>query len=148
MFVFYFGIVADITPPVALASFAAAGIAKASPLKTGAESTRLSIAAFIIPYMFIFSPQMLLIDTNVWEAIGILITSLVGMIGVSVGLIGYWMRPMKVWERITAGAAGLLLIDPGWVTDLIGFGLLAVLFGLQYKAMGIGRLRARNGQRL
>jgi TRAP transporter 4TM/12TM fusion protein len=143
MFVFYFGIVADITPPVALASFAAAGIAKASPLKTGAESTRLSIAAFIIPYMFIFSPQMLLIDTNIWEAIGILITSLVGMIGVSVGLIGYWMRSMKVWERIAAGAAGLLLIDPGWVTDLIGFGLMAVLFGLQSKAAGIGRLRTR-----
>lgn len=132
MFVFYFGIVADITPPVALASFAASGIADSKPMKTGVESTRVAIAAFIIPFIFVYQPQMLLIDTTWYEAVFVTITALVGMIGVGAGMIGYWIRPLNWIERIIAIAAGLMLIIPGLITDIVGFGTLGVMLALQY----------------
>jgi TRAP transporter 4TM/12TM fusion protein len=131
MFVFYFGIIADVTPPVALASFAASGIAGSKPLRTALESTRVSIAAFIIPFVFIYSPQLLLIDTTWVKSISITATALIGMIGVSVGLVGYWYTRMKAIERIPAIIAGLLLIDPGLVTDAIGLGILSILLTVQ-----------------
>jgi TRAP transporter 4TM/12TM fusion protein len=131
MFTFYFGIVADITPPVALAAFAAAGIAGSNPIKTGIESTRLAIAAFIIPYVFVLSPEILLIDTTVSQAAWVTLTATLGMIGVSAGLIGFWQSHMSWWERLWAVAAGLLLIDPGFITDCIGLGSLVFLFIMQ-----------------
>lgn len=131
MFVFYFGIVADITPPVALASYAASGIAASKPMKTGVESTRVAIAAFIIPFIFVYQPQLLLIDTNWMEAVGVTVTAVVGMIGVGAGMIGYWIRRLHMIERFIVIAAGLLLIIPGLVTDLIGFGTLGVMLTLQ-----------------
>jgi TRAP-type uncharacterized transport system fused permease subunit len=131
MFVFYFGIVADITPPVALAAYAGAAIAKANPIKTGVTATRLAITAFIIPYIFVFSPSMLFIDTTPLEVIRIVCTSFFGMLGLAVGLEGYMLRKVNVPERLMAIAAGLLLIEPGFLTDLIGLGLLAVVFALQ-----------------
>ncbi|MBD0383285.1 TRAP transporter permease [Paenibacillus sedimenti] len=132
MFVFYFGIVADITPPVALASFAASGIADSNPMKTGLESTRVAIAAFIIPFIFVYQPQLLLIDTTWAEAVGVTVTAVIGMIGVGAGMIGFWLRPLNAVERLIVIAAGLLLIIPGLVTDLIGMGTLGVMFSLQY----------------
>ena len=131
MFTFYFGIVADITPPVALAAFAASGIAGGSPMKTGVNSTKLAIAAFIIPYIFVLSPEILLIDSTFLEASFVVFTATIGMIGVSAGLIGYWLAPLYWWERIWCAAAGLLLIIPGWVTDTAGLGSLALIFALQ-----------------
>ncbi|MEW9674228.1 TRAP transporter permease [Ammoniphilus sp. 3BR4] len=131
MFTFYFGIVADITPPVCLAAFAAAGIAKGSPMRTGFNSTKLAIAAFIIPYIFVLSPQLLLIDTTFGDALFVIMTATVGMLGISAGLIGFWMDHMAVWERIWAVAAGLCLIVPGLITDTIGLGSLAIIFALQ-----------------
>ncbi len=130
MFTFYFGIVADITPPVALAAFAAAGIAKSKPIRTGVESTRLSIAAFMAPYIFVLSPQLLLIDTTWYEAIWIMFTSTLGMIGVGAGLIGFWMAKLNWLERILALAGGVCAVIPGLTTDLIGFALLALVFGI------------------
>ncbi|WP_134704128.1 TRAP transporter permease [Ammoniphilus sp. YIM 78166] len=131
MFTFYFGIVADITPPVCLAAFAAAGIAKSSPMRTGLNSTKLAIAAFIIPYIFVLSPELLLIDTTIGESLFVIMTATVGMLGISAGLIGYWMDHMKVWERIWAISAGLCLIVPGLWTDTYGLGSLALIFALQ-----------------
>lgn len=132
MFTFYFGVVADITPPVALAAFAASGIAGSKPIRTGVESTRISIAAFLIPYIFVLSPQLLLINTTIGQALWVITTAMIGMIGVSTGLIGYWLRPMNGVERLMATAAGLLLIIPGLLTDMIGIGTLAVILIVQF----------------
>lgn len=131
MFVFYFGIIADVTPPVALAAMAGAAIAKSDPLKTGFEATKLSIGAFIIPYMFVFNTQILMINTTFIEVVPILITSLIGMFGVSAGLEGYVFRKCNFIERILFIAAGLLSIIPEIYTDIIGIGLIAVLVILQ-----------------
>jgi TRAP transporter 4TM/12TM fusion protein len=132
MFTFYFGVVADITPPVALAAFAASGIAGSRPIRTGVESTRISIAAFLIPYIFVLSPQLLLIDTTWGQALWVITTAAIGMIGVSAGLIGFWLRPMNVLERLLATLAGLLLIIPGLLTDMMGIGTLTVILLIQY----------------
>ncbi|MDR0561166.1 MAG: TRAP transporter permease [Spirochaetaceae bacterium] len=131
MFVFYFGIVADITPPVALAAYAGSAIAKSNPIKTGVIATRLAITAFIIPYIFVYSPSMLFIDTTPLEVIRIIITSCIGMFGLAIGIEGYMLKPMKIFERLPAVASGLLLIHPGLVTDIIGFGLVAFVVVLQ-----------------
>ncbi|MDR1787855.1 MAG: TRAP transporter permease [Treponema sp.] len=131
MFVFYFGIVADITPPVALAAYAGAAIAKANPIKTGVVATRLAITAFIIPYIFVYSPSMLLIDTTAPLVIRIIITSIVGMAGLSIGMEGYMLAPVPVWQRIPAVAGGLLLIHPGLATDLAGLVCIAFVVLMQ-----------------
>lgn len=130
MFTFYFGIVADITPPVALAAFAAAGIAKSKPMRTGVESTRLAIAAFMAPYIFVVSPALLLIDTTFFGSLWVMTTSVLGMIGVGAGLIGYWMAKMNPLERILAVVGGVCAVIPGWQTDIAGIALLAVGFGI------------------
>ena len=130
-FVFYFGIVADLTPPVALAAYAGAAIARANPMKTAFTSTKLAIGAFIVPYVFALNPAMLFIDTTVPEVILICITSVAGIFGVSAALEGYFLRPMRWYERIVSAAGGLLLIYPGWVTDTIGLCLLFAVVALQ-----------------
>jgi TRAP transporter 4TM/12TM fusion protein len=131
MFVFYFGIVADITPPVALAAFAATGISKGDPIKTGVNASKLAIAAFIIPYMFVFQPQLLMIDTTILEVSWILVTSIVGMISIGAGLIGFWYRKLHWIERIITVLTGLLLIYPESNTDIIGFTVFAIMLALQ-----------------
>ena len=130
-FVFYFGIVADLTPPVALAAYAGAAIAQANPMKTALTSTKLAIAAFIVPYVFALNPAMLFVDTTAWEVIQICITSLVGIFGVSAALEGYIVAPMHWYTRLMSAVGGLLLIYPGWVTDVIGLGLVALVLVIQ-----------------
>lgn len=132
MFTFYFGILADITPPVALAAFAASGIAKSGPIKTGFSSAKLAIGAFIIPYIFVMSPELLLIDSTFGESVFSILTALAGMLGLSVAIIGYWFHPLTWWERMISAAAGLTLIVPGAVTDTLGLGGLLVLFAWQW----------------
>ncbi|WP_299093922.1 TRAP transporter permease [uncultured Metabacillus sp.] len=132
LFVFYFGIVADITPPVALAAFAAAGVSGGEPLRTGIESSKLAIAAFIIPYIFVLSPELLMIETTWLEVIWVVFTATTGMIAIGAGVIGYWMRGMHWLERILAGIAGLLLIYPERISDITGLIMFAALFALQY----------------
>jgi TRAP transporter 4TM/12TM fusion protein len=131
MFVFYFGIVADITPPVALAAYAGAAIAKSNPIKTGVIATRLAITAFIIPYIFVFSPEMLFIDTDALHVIRIIITSVIGMFGLATGLEGYMFIPQILPERLMAIAGGLCLIHPGLLTDTAGLILIAGVLTLQ-----------------
>lgn len=132
LFVFYFGIVADITPPVALAAFAAAAISGGEPFRTGVESTKLAISAFIIPYMFVLSPELLMIDTTWTYLIWVVFTAFTGMIAISAGVIGFWMRKLHWIERVAALAAGLCLIYPEGITDIIGLVLFAILLALQY----------------
>ncbi|MBE6038137.1 MAG: TRAP transporter permease [Anaerofustis stercorihominis] len=132
MFVFYFGIVADITPPVALAAYAGAAIAKSNPLKTGATATRLAITAFIIPYIFAMNPAMLFIDTTFLEVVQIVITSIIGTTGVAVAMEGYGLAPAGWLERIIIGVGGLMLVWPGNLTDVIGCVCVGVVFAYQY----------------
>jgi TRAP transporter 4TM/12TM fusion protein len=132
LFVFYFGIIADITPPVALAAFAAAGVSGGEPLRTGIESSKLAIAAFIIPYIFVLSPAMLMIDTTWWEVIWVVFTSMIGMIAIGAGVIGYWMRGMHWLERIIAVIVGILLIYPEKISDITGLIMFVVLLTLQF----------------
>lgn len=128
-FVFYFGIVADITPPVALAAYAGSAIAKSSPMKTALNATRLAIGAFIVPYIFAFNPAMLLVDANVPQIIQICITAMIGIFGVAAGLGGYAFGRLNVLLRVVCIAGGLTLLIPGMVTDIIGLVLiLAVMF--------------------
>ena len=129
---FYFGIVADLTPPVALAAYAGAAIAQANPMKTAITSTKLAIGAFIVPYVFALNPALLFIDTSIPEVILICITSLVGMFGVSMALEGYLLCNMRWYERIVSIIGGLLLIYPGAVTDIIGLLIVTVVVLLQY----------------
>ena len=131
MFVFYFGIVADITPPVALAAYAGAAIANSDPIKTGITATRLAITAFIVPYIFVYSPEMLFIDTDFITVIRIIITSIIGIVGVASALEGYLSCKMSWPERIAALCAGLMLIDPSFITDVIGVILVASIVLLQ-----------------
>jgi TRAP transporter 4TM/12TM fusion protein len=130
-FVFYFGIVADITPPVALAAYAASAIAKSSPMKTAFVATRLAIAAFIIPYIMAFSPAILFVDATLPEIIQTCITALIGTVGVSAGLSGYLLRPMNLLTRALTIIGGLTLIVPGIATDIIGFAMIAAVIVLQ-----------------
>ncbi|MFC4354497.1 TRAP transporter permease [Chryseomicrobium palamuruense] len=131
-FVFYFGIVADITPPVALAAFAASGVSGGDPIKTGVNAAKLAIAAFIIPYMIVFSPQLLMIDTTIPEIIWVLFTAISGMIAIGAGVIGYWYRKVFWYERIVAIIAGLLLIYPEGLSDTIGLIIFAILLAIQF----------------
>lgn len=130
-FVFYFGIVADLTPPVALAAYAGAAIAQANPMKTAFTATKLAIGAFIVPYIFALNPAMLFINTTVSEVILICITSVIGIFGVSAALEGYFVHNMRWYERVVSAIGGLLLIYPGIVTDLIGFGLVGTILLIQ-----------------
>lgn len=132
LFVFYFGIIADITPPVALAAFAASGISGGEPIRTGINAAKLAIAAFIIPYMFVLSPELLMIDTTWTQVIWVLITAITGMIAIGAGAIGYWYRKLRWWERIVAVATGLALIYPEGFSDLIGAAVFIVLLALQW----------------
>ena len=130
-FVFYFGIVADLTPPVALAAYAGAAIAQSNPMKTAFTSTKLAIGAFIVPYVFALNPAMLFVDTTAWEVVLICITSFVGIFAVSAALEGYFLRNMPWYQRILAAVGGLLLIYPGLVTDTVGLCLVAAVVALQ-----------------
>lgn len=131
MFAFYFGIIADVTPPVALAAYAGAGISGGNPMKTGVIAAKLSIAAFLVPYIFVYNPQLLLINTTFAGMAWSTCTAIVGMVGISVSMIGYGIRPTNKLQRILFFVAGLLLVDPGALTDAIGAVLLVALFGWQ-----------------
>lgn len=130
-FVFYFGIVADLTPPVALAAYAGAAIAQANPMRTAVTATKLAIGAFIVPYVFALNPALLLIDTTAVDVVVIVITSLIGMFAVAASLEGYFVHNMPWYERLICIVGGLLLIYPGLVTDTIGVSLVAIVFVLQ-----------------
>lgn len=126
LFTFYFGIIADITPPVALAAFAGSGIARGNPFMTGIRASMLAIGAFIIPYIFVFSPALLLINVTLPKILILLVTSVTGMTAVSAAVFGFFSTKTGWIDRLCFLAGGLLLIDPGFTTDIIGACLLAV----------------------
>ncbi len=130
-FVFYFGIVADITPPVALAAYAGSAIAKSDPMKTGVNATKLAIAAFIIPYVFALEPGLLLMNNGFLNAVLSIVTSAVGMFGVAMSLEGFMRGKLHWIARIAALVGGLLLIYPGWLTDVIGIVAIGAVLALQ-----------------
>ncbi|MBQ9664462.1 MAG: TRAP transporter permease [Oscillospiraceae bacterium] len=131
-FVFYFGIVADITPPVALAAYAGSAIAKAPPMKTAFNASKLAIAAFIVPYIFALNPAMLFVNTTAVQVVMVVITSFIGMFGVAAALNGYLFRPMNPLVRLLFAAGGLLMMYPGTMTDVIGIVIFAAAFAWQY----------------
>ena len=122
-FVFYFGIVADLTPPVALAAYAGSAIAQANPMRTAVQATKLAIGAFIVPYAFAMSPAMLLIDTTLPEVLMITVTSLVGIASVSASMEGYIMGDLNWFQRGLMLVGGLMMIVPGITTDFVGIAL-------------------------
>lgn len=126
MFVFYFGIIADVTPPVALAAYAGSGISGGNPLKTGINASKLAIAAFIIPYMFVLSPVILMIEGSALDLLLSTITALIGMVALSSSLIGFLADHCRLPERLLLAVGGLLMIKPGLLTDAVGI----ILFGL------------------
>ena len=134
LFVFYFGIIADVTPPVCLAAVAAAGVAKSEPMETGMQATRLAIGAFLIPYMFVISPDLIMINPGP-TVISSIITAIIGICCVSIGLTGFFKAKMNVIERILFIIAGLLTLKPGYKTDLLGLVLIAVVYYLQTKKL-------------
>ncbi|MBU0953954.1 MAG: TRAP transporter permease [Spirochaetes bacterium] len=131
MFAFYFGIIADVTPPVALAAFAGAGIAKGNPMRTGFNASKLAIAAFLVPYIFVFNPQMLLFNVTIFDVILLVATSSVGIIAVSAGVMGYFHRSFHFWERPLFLLGGILMVLPGAYSDLIGVAILVGAYVLQ-----------------
>lgn len=147
MFAFYFGIIADVTPPVALAAIAGAAIAKAKPMKTALNATKLAIGAFIIPYMFVYNSKMLMINASALSVVMIIVTAILGMFGISVALEGYGFNNTGFFynsgkrkttiiafdaaERILFAVAGLLCVIPEAKTDIIGVSLLAILIAYQ-----------------
>lgn len=147
MFAFYFGIIADVTPPVALAAIAGAAIAKAKPMKTALNATKLAIGAFIIPYMFVYNSKMLMINASALSVVMIIVTAILGMFGISVALEGYGFNntgffynsrkgkatiiAFDVLERILFAVAGILCVIPEAKTDIIGVSLLAALIAYQ-----------------
>jgi TRAP transporter 4TM/12TM fusion protein len=141
LFVFYFGILADGTPPVCLAAYAAAGIADADPFKTGLEAFKLDMRTFLLPYMFITAPQMLLIGLDpgimgVLEASWIFITSSIGMYALAAGMQGFFIDDDTWFERIILLAVAFCLVKPGFYSDMIGLVGFVLIFYLQKRRIG------------
>lgn len=131
LFVFYFGIIADVTPPVALAAYAGSAISGGNALRTGVNASKLAIAAFLIPYIFVFSPTLLMINATAGTVLYATCTALIGMIGLGASMIGFFITKAGLIERILFFVGGILLVDPGSVTDLIGAVLLAIVVAYQ-----------------
>ncbi len=126
MFILYYGVIADLTPPVALAAYAGAGVAGANPMKTGWTSLRLAMAAFLIPYIFCYNPSLLLIDTTAMEVVFVCVSSLMGAFCLAVAGTGFWYVPLSMIERVVVFAGALMLIKPGLYTDLAGVAILVL----------------------
>jgi TRAP transporter 4TM/12TM fusion protein len=136
MFAFYFAILSAITPPVALAVFAAAGLAKTDLWRAGWEAVRVAAPAYIVPFMFVYEPSLLMMGD--WTTIASSILSgILGVVCLAAGLMGYLRSPCRPWERVLLVVAALLLIKPGYISDLVG---LAVLGGLVLLNVGRARL--------
>ena len=136
MFAFYFGIVADVTPPVALAAYAGAGIAGANPMKTGVTAAKLAIAAFVVPYIFVLAPQLLMINATAPTILMAMVTAIIGMWGLSLAMIGFCQHPLNILQRIAFFIGGLCLIIPGSMTDL--FGIVILFLGYQWQRRNSG----------
>ena len=135
MFVFYFGIIADITPPVALAAYAASGISGGNPMKTGIVAAKLAIAAFIVPYIFVYAPVILMVKATPMEVMVAAVSAVTGMWGLGLAMIGYWYTDVHWTVRIVSFMAGLMLIAPGLMTDVMGAAILVGIYFLQRRKL-------------
>lgn len=131
LFIMYFGILADLTPPVALAAYAAAGIARSEPNATGFMAVKLALAGFLIPYIFCYNPALLMIDATPGEVALIVVTAATGIASLSFACVGYWVRALFWYERMVLLAGAVTLITPGVATDLVGLGIMATVYILQ-----------------
>ena len=140
LFILYFGVVADITPPVALAAYAGAGIAGSNSMKTGLQAFKLAIAAFIVPYIFAVDPSLILVEDIVGttvnflplaSAIPMVVSAIIGILCLAGAVENYLIDHNKIYERILLAIAALTLLKPGIQTDAIGLASLAIVFVLQ-----------------
>ena len=131
MFVFYFGIAADLTPPVALAAYAGSGIAGSDPMKTGMTAFKLALAGFLVPYIYVYNPMLLFIDVVPLEMVQAICTALIGVFLLAMFTIGFFKAPMAWYMRILAFAGALGLLIPGTVSDLAGLAVLVVIYAVQ-----------------
>ncbi|PKN61530.1 MAG: C4-dicarboxylate ABC transporter permease [Deltaproteobacteria bacterium HGW-Deltaproteobacteria-15] len=141
LFIFYFGMLSMVTPPVGMAFYAGAAVAGADTMKTGWTAWKIALAGFLLPFMFVYSPSLLLMGNPI-DAVLASITAVVGAAGLSVGVVGYIKRPLGAIERVAAMAAALLLIKPGWITDVIGIVIIVGLLLMQRSQKGLSRGRA------
>lgn len=132
MFIFYFGMLSMVTPPVAMAAYAGAALAKSEPMKTGFVAWKFALAAFLLPYMFVYNPALLLMG-HIGECILASVTSIIGAVCLSAAIVGYLNRKLTWFWRMVSFAAALLLIKPGWITDLIGICLAVIMVAFQWQ---------------
>lgn len=130
-FVFYFGIIADVTPPVALAAYAGSGIAKGNPMLTAVNASKLAIAAFLVPYIFVYSPVLLMVDATLPKILIMVLTAVIGMIGVGSAVSGYLITRAGWLDRLMLFVGGLMMIDPGQTTDIAGVAVLVAAYLVQ-----------------
>jgi TRAP transporter 4TM/12TM fusion protein len=133
LFIFYFGMLSMVTPPVAMAAYAGAALAKSEPMKTGFVAWKFALAAFFLPYMFVYNPSLLLMG-DAGECILASATSIIGAVCLSAAIVGHLNRELTFFWRTVSFAAALLLIKPGWITDLIGICLALVMVAYQWQA--------------
>jgi TRAP-type uncharacterized transport system fused permease subunit len=132
LFIFYFGMLSMVTPPVGMAFYAGAALAGADTMKTGWTAWKIALAGFLLPFMFVYNPALIWVG-EVSDAILASITAIIGAASLSAGVVGHIKRPLSLLERLVALAAAFLLIKPGWITDLIGVVLVVILLLLQRK---------------
>lgn len=143
MFVFYFGIAADLTPPVALAAYAGSGIAGSDPMKTGITAFKLALAGFLIPYIYVYNPMLLFIDVVPLQMIQAIFTAMLGVFLLSMFTIGYYKATIPLYLRLVAFAGALGLLIPGTMTDAGGIAVLVLIYVIQTaKAKSIAKKRA------
>jgi TRAP-type uncharacterized transport system fused permease subunit len=131
MFVLYFGIAADLSPPVALAAYAGAGIADADPMKTGVTAVKLALAGFLVPYIYVYNPMLVLVGFKPVPFTIAIVTAVLGVFLLGMGSIGYYKIKMQSWQRVLAFAGALTLLIPGIQTDIIGLAILVSMHLLQ-----------------
>jgi TRAP-type uncharacterized transport system fused permease subunit len=136
LFIMYFGVLADVTPPVALAAYAGAGIAKASPNETGFTALKLAFAGFLIPFIFCYNPALILINTTPLGICIAAVTAIGGMFCLALAGVGYWLGKIPLWLRLLLLGAAVGLIDPGLVTDTVGAAVLLLTWILQKAQYG------------
>ena len=139
LFVLYYAALSAITPPVALASYAGAGIAGANPNKVGWTAVRIGLLAFFIPFLFIYSPELMMIQGNAMQIVWAFVTGCVGCYCLGGAMIGYYKTSLKIYERIPLLAAALLLVKSGIITDIIGLAILATVLFVQYSRLKTGK---------
>ena len=130
-FVFFFGLLAGLTPPVAVTAYAAAGLAESNPTKTALNGLKLALAGFLIPYVFVLAPEMLFASGTVWDSLYVFAATFVGVMLLSMSVEGYMIRKMPNWQRILCAGSALLLIHPNKITDFIGLLMLILVFLVQ-----------------